>query len=79
MTPKQDYYYSSEKGNRVFRLALQPIELAFVTATSKTDQQAMDKILQENSKKDFIRHWLRYKGMSEEWDDFKENYLKEAT
>ena len=79
MTPKQDYYYSSEKGNRVFRLALQPIELAFVTATSKTDQQLMDKILQKHNKIDFVEHWLKAKGYEEEWMDFKANYLKGAS
>ena len=75
MTRKQDYYYSSIKGNRVFRLALQAAELPFVTATSKSDQIAMDKILAEYDRKDFIEQWLKYKGFIEEWEDFKENYL----
>lgn len=75
MTPKQDYYYSSEKGNRVFRLALQPAEIPFVTATAKADQQAMNKILQEYDRKAFIEHWLKYKGCKEEWDDYNDHYL----
>ena len=76
MTPKQDYYYSSQLGNRVFRLALQPIEFSFVTATNKTDQNAMDKILAAHDKKDFIEHWLKYKNVEDEWIDYKKHYLK---
>lgn len=71
MTPKQDYYYSSQKGNRVFSLALQPIEFPFVTATSKTDQQAIDNILSKYNRCDFIEQWLKYKNAAEEWEDFK--------
>lgn len=82
MTPKQDYYYAcseKEKGNRVFRLALRPIEFPFVTATSKTDQQNINRILAEYDKKDFVEQWLIHKGQEDEWNDFKANYLKEAT
>ena len=71
MTPKQDYYYSSPKGNRVFKLALRKSELAFVTATSKSDQQAMDNILSQYDRKDFIEQWFKYKNLEDEWNDFK--------
>lgn len=74
MTKKQDYYYSSEKENRIFRLALQPIELPFVTATSKTDQQAMNHILEMDEQDQFIEKWLAYKDAEDEWKDYKENY-----
>ena len=75
MEPKRDYYYSSEKGNRIFRLALQPIELPFVTATAKKDQQAMDSILQSAGRESFIEEWLKYKDCQDEWEDYRENYL----
>ena len=74
MTPKQDYYYSSEKGNRIFRLALQPAEIPFVTATAKKDQQAMDQILQNFGRQQFIRKWFEYKGFVEEWQHYVQNY-----
>ena len=68
MRPQRDYYYAcAEKGNRVFDLALQPSELAFVTATSKQDQQAINQLLKAGLKDDFIRQWLHYKGMDYEY------------
>ena len=63
LTQKREYYVSSIKGNRVFDLALQPLEAAFVTATSKEDQlkiQALEK--NHLSKDEFILAWLDYKG-----------------
>lgn len=75
MTPKWDYYYASEKGKRIFNLALQPIEMPFVTATSKDDQIAMNKILSKYGRENFIEQWLKYKNAEDEWIDFKENYL----
>jgi len=78
MTPKQDYYYSSEKGNRIFRLALQPVEIPFVTATAKQDQQAMNRILAEHGRENFIQRWFEYKGYAEEWQDYRKRYLQNA-
>lgn len=75
MTPKRDYYYSSEKGNRIFQLALQKIELPFVTATSKNDQQNIDRILSQHEPSDFIHQWLLHKNLGEEWEKFSEKYL----
>ncbi len=66
--PQHDYYYAcAEKGNRVFSLALQPSELAFVTSTSKTDQQAMNALLATKYADDFVHQWLHYKGYDFEW------------
>lgn len=72
MTPKQDYYYSDrDKGNRLFRLALQPSELPFVTATSKTDQIKMDQIIMAGKQDDFVYEWLSYKNADEEWEKYQ--------
>jgi type IV secretion system protein VirB4 len=76
MTPKQDYYYSSQKGNRIFQLALRPSELPFVTATSKQDQQAIDRILldepgiYQGDRETFIRKWFEYKDCIPEWEKY---------
>ena len=78
MTPKYDYYYSSEKGNRIFRLALQAAEIPFVTATAKQDQQAMNRILAGYGREQFIQQWLEYKGYEKEWAIYKGKYLQEA-
>ena len=78
ITPKRDYYYSSSKGDRVFSLALQPMESAFVTSTAKTDQQAIDRILLTNpDSNEFVRAWLDYKGMPEIWESFEKEYLND--
>lgn len=72
MTPKRDYYYSSDKGNRLFQLALQPAEIPFVTATAKTDQLAMNRILASGSKESFVEQWFKYKDAEKEWEKYKQ-------
>ncbi|MCQ2374001.1 MAG: hypothetical protein MJ050_07985 [Phascolarctobacterium sp.] len=81
MIPKSDYYYSSQNGHRIFRLALQESELPFVTATSKTDQQAMNKILSaitnvngSYSPEAFIKEWFLYKGFSKQAEAYQAHY-----
>ena len=72
MTPKRDYYYSSDKGNRLFQLALQPAEIPFVTATAKTDQLAMNRILASGNKESFVEQWFKYKDAEKEWEKYKQ-------
>ena len=80
ITPKQDYYYSSQKGNRIFQLALRPSEFPFVTATAKQDQQKIDGILAENpdilegNRNRFIELWYNYKEQAGEWEKYKAGY-----
>lgn len=82
MRPKQDYYYSSPRGNRVFALALRNSEGAFVTATSKQDQQAINRILVDypeikaGNRDVFIREWFKFKGLEKEWEKYAEKYRK---
>lgn len=64
MQPKRDYYYASPKGNRIFQLALQPIELPFVTATAKSDQLAMNQLLASYPREEFVSRWLKHKDYS---------------
>lgn len=80
--PKQDYYYSSDRGNRIFSLALQPSELAFVTATAKTEQIKMNQIIQNGRKDHFIEDWFAYKGFPHEWEKLQkieQERLKQLT
>lgn len=78
ITPKQDYYYSSEKGNRIFSLALQPAELPFVTATGKSDQQKINQILAAGRKDHFIEDWFKFKDAEDEWEKYQ-TYLTAST
>lgn len=79
--PKQDYYYTSEKGNRLLQLAIRRPESAFVTATSKDDQAKINEILEEypeileGNNNVFIREWFDVKNMSDLWDRFVDHYL----
>lgn len=62
-TPKQDYYYVSEKGQRLFQLALGPLALSFVGATSP-ESIATIQALESRHGKDWIPEWLLSKGLN---------------
>jgi len=55
--PKRQYYYLSEKGRRLYDLALGHFTLAFVGASDK-DSVAQIKKLKERFGNDWIHHWL---------------------
>ena len=63
MTPKQEYYYQSPVGNRIFDLRLGDIALAFCGASSPQDHRLIDKILSEASDKSFAQKLLAAKGL----------------
>ena len=62
-TPKQDYYYQSPLGNRLFDLGLGPVALAFVGASRPEDQRAMDRMVADD-RSDFPAAWLKHKGLT---------------
>lgn len=62
-TPKQDYYYSSVNGRRIFSLALSPYALSFIAASSKEDQEECERIKLNYPASEFPLHWLKYKGV----------------
>lgn len=62
LKPKKEYYYKSEQGSRVFDLALSPIELAFLAATSTKDQQAVNR-LNALPPAEFSSAWKQYKSI----------------
>ncbi len=59
-----------------FDCTFRSIEIPFVTATSKNDQQAIDQILAAMCKDSFIEDWLTYKNAEDELIDYKENYAR---
>jgi type IV secretion system protein VirB4 len=63
--PKRDYYCQSRRGNRLFELGLSDVALALCSASSKTDQAAIERILAEHGREGFLRAWLRHLGV--EW------------
>ncbi|PPD10031.1 MAG: conjugal transfer protein TrbE [Methylocystis sp.] len=64
-TPKRDYYCQSRRGNRLFELGLGPVALAFTAASSKSDQTAIAKVMNEHGREGFARGWLEHRGL--EW------------
>ena len=60
--PKQDYYYVSEKGQRLYQLALGPVALAFVGATDIDSINRM-KDLEKIYGKSWTKYWLQEKGV----------------
>ena len=62
--PKRDYYCQSRRGNRLFELGLSEIALALCAASSKTDQAAIAKIIDEHGQDGFLAAWLRFRGAS---------------
>lgn len=60
--PKRDYYYVSEKGQRLYQLALGPYALAFVGATDP-DSIARMKQLELKYEDKWVSQWLSEKGI----------------
>lgn len=61
--PKQQYYYQSRLGNRLFNLELGPIALAFCAASTKDDQTTVKRILAEHGRQNFLKEYLRIKNL----------------
>ncbi len=61
--PKRDYYYVSEKGQRLYQLALGPRALAFVGSTDP-DSIARMKQLEHQFGEQWVNYWLLEKGIT---------------
>jgi len=62
-TPKQDYYYQSRLGNRVFDLGLGPVALAFAAASTPEHQRDIDAVAASVPFSEFAAAWLRHRGL----------------
>lgn len=58
--PKQDYYFQSRQGNRLFDLNLGPIALALCAAAQKHDQQLLNQLTNEQGDKNTDNFLTRY-------------------
>ncbi|MCB1468829.1 MAG: hypothetical protein KDK08_17200, partial [Rhizobiaceae bacterium] len=64
--PKRDYYYQSQRGNRLFELGLGPVGLALCGAGSPNDQKRIDTLLRDQataSGPGFAAAWFKAKGL----------------
>lgn len=62
-TPKRDYYCQSALGNRLFDLGLGPVGLAFAAASSRSDLNAINALLDAHGADTFGEAWLRHRGL----------------
>ena len=60
--PKQQYYYVSENGRRLYELALGPLALSFVGASDK-DSVAAIKSLEAQYGDQWVHEWLDSRGL----------------
>ena len=60
---KRHYYLTSEKGSRLFDLAIQPIALSFV-GVSDRDTVLTIKQFEKNFPDDWQKRWLKQRGVS---------------
>jgi type IV secretory pathway VirB4 component len=61
--PKQDYYYTSPLGARLFDLGLGPIALSVCASASPGDQALLDKCLGLSGRDALIGEYLRRKDL----------------
>ena len=61
--PKQQYYYVSENGRRLYDLALGPLALALVGASDK-ESVATIKTLEKKFGDDWVHEWLAGRGLN---------------
>jgi type IV secretion/conjugal transfer VirB4 family ATPase len=73
--PKRQYYYVSEKGRRLYELALGPFALAFVGACDK-ESVATIKHLERRFGERWIHEWLASRGL--DLNDYCNGYLEVA-
>jgi type IV secretion system protein TrbE len=62
-TPKQQYYYQSRLGNRLFNLELGEIALAFCAASRKEDRALINELVDKYGREDFLKHYLPTKNL----------------
>ncbi|KQS95580.1 conjugal transfer protein TrbE [Rhizobium sp. Leaf386] len=60
--PKREYYVASPEGRRLFDMALGPLTLSFVGATSKEDLKRI-RTLQSEHGPEWPIHWLQTRGI----------------
>jgi type IV secretion/conjugal transfer VirB4 family ATPase len=61
--PKQQYYFVSEQGRRLYELALGPLALSFIGATDKESVTAI-KALEARHGDQWIHEWLASRGLN---------------
>ncbi len=75
--PKQDYYYHSALGNRLFRLDLGALAKAFLCMADKAEIEQFDRIFKKDDPQ-WILDWLADRGLTQWWDFANTHYFEEG-
>ena len=71
--PKQDYYYTSPRGNRLFQLGLEPFSLAYCAGVSPERHRLLSELESQSiSTQDFNIRYLEKLGLHDEAQVIKE-------
>lgn len=70
-TPKQQYYYQSRWGNRLFNVELGPIAMAFCAASRQEDKAMVAAVLNQYGRHDFLENYLKQRELGWAWDLIK--------
>jgi type IV secretion system protein VirB4 len=62
-SPKRDYYLQSQRGNRLFDLALGPIALSLCGASDSASQRLIDRVLDQRGRDGFLGGFLEARGV----------------
>lgn len=62
--PKKHYYYVSEKGRRLFELALGPLALSFVGVSDKESVTAVQHYEAKYGREGWVREWLQNRDLA---------------
>ncbi len=76
-TPKQDYYYNSALGNRLFSLDLGELAKSFLCISTKEDIAKFHQLYSAQHSR-WVLDWLTYKGLADWCDYVEENYQEVA-
>lgn len=61
--PKQQYYYQSRLGNRLFDVELEPLALAFCAASRAEDKILVKELLATHGREKFLEEYLKVKNL----------------
>ncbi len=62
-TPKQDYFFTSPAGKRLFQLELGPVALAFIGASGVDDRMAVKELRRQYGDR-WVAQWLKRQGVN---------------
>jgi type IV secretion system protein VirB4 len=74
--PKREYYYKCGRDARKFELAMGRFALAFIAASDVEQQEAAIK-LYKDSPETFVKNWLAYRRLGQEYELYKKYSTKE--